>query len=172
VAAKHPRLRINDQIRAKSLRVIDSDGTSKGVMRLGDALALADERELDLVEVAPNSDPPVAKILDYGKELFEASRSERKSKSDPAHEVKELQIKPTTGVSDLAIKAKAAVKFLTKGNRVRVVVVLRGRLQQRPEMGEDALANFMELLDVPFVREHHSVNGSRISILLRPGSGA
>jgi translation initiation factor IF-3 len=161
-------VRINEQIRARELRVINSDGTSAGILDLRTALALASGQELDLVEVAPDAKPPVAKILDYAKETFRAQREAKRHKSnDPSHEVKEIQLKVTIEAHDLATKATATCKFLKKGNRVRVVVLLRGRLQQRPEMATAALEKFYSLLDCEYVAEHYTSTNSRISVMLR-----
>lgn len=160
--------RLNEQIRARTLRVIDADGTSLGIIDREVALARAAELDLDLVEVSATSDPPVAKILDYGREQFRAEREAKKHrKTDPAHEIKEIQLRPTTDEHDLATKAKATSKFLNRGNRVRVVVVLRGRLQHRPEMADATLERFYALITEEFVTEHHSRNGTRISVMLR-----
>jgi translation initiation factor IF-3 len=161
---------MNEQIRASELRVIGPDGESLGILTRSEALLKAEELDLDLVEV--NDTPPVAKLQDYAKEKFRADREMRKHRRvDPQHEVKEIQLKPTTDVHDMATKARAASGFLAKGNRVRVVVLLRGRLVQRPEMGEAALERFYALLEGSFVAEHHSINGNRISVALRPERG-
>jgi translation initiation factor IF-3 len=120
--------RINNQIRASQLRVIAKDGVILGVMTRDEALARAEEAELDLVEISPNATPPVAKILDYGKFLYEKSKKEKVAKSK-AHvvELKSLQVTIGTGEHDLSLKAKNASTWLKEGHRVRINLFLRGR---------------------------------------------
>src|ERR1017187_8703548 len=113
---------MNEQIRANELRVIGADGSSLGVMARNAAMGLAEEQELDLVEVAPDAKPPVAKLMDYAKEKYQADRAAKKNKKrDARAEVKEIQLKPTTDDHDLATKSAAATKFLHRANRVKVV---------------------------------------------------
>lgn len=120
--------RINNQIRAPQLRVIGHDGAVLGVLSREDALKRAEEAELDLVEISPNATPPVAKILDYGKFLYEKSKKEKAAKSK-AHvvEMKSLQVTIGTGEHDLSLKAKNASAWLKEGHRVRINLFLRGR---------------------------------------------
>jgi translation initiation factor IF-3 len=120
--------RINNQIRALELRVIGNDGIILGVMPRTEALARAEALELDLVEISPNAVPPVAKILDYGKFLYEKSKKEKVAKSK-AHvvEIKSLQVTIGTGEHDLSLKAKNASSWLKEGHRVRINLFLRGR---------------------------------------------
>jgi translation initiation factor IF-3 len=172
LATNQPRRpRLNEEITAATLLVIGPDDAKLGELTRSQALTAAAELGLDLVEVAPEAKPPVAKILDYAKERYRGDREARKNRRrDPQHEVKEVQIKPTTDDHDLATKAAAATRFLVKGNRVKVVVTLRGRLQQRPEMADQALERFYGLLGSEFVAEHRSAAGMRISVVLRPSS--
>ena len=148
--------------------MIGTDGVAL-ILSRGDALTLASEQGLDLVEVAPEANPPVAKLMNYSREQFRAQREAKKHKSaDHSHEVKEIQLKATIELHDLQTKATAANKFLKKGNRVRVVVILRGRLQQRPEMVDNVLEKFFALLEGTYVAEHRSAGGGRTSVILRP----
>ncbi len=120
--------RINNQIRSPQLRVIGHDGGILGVMSREEALALAEKTELDLVEISPTATPPVAKILDYGKFLYEKSKKEKVARSK-AHivELKSLQVTIGTGEHDLSLKAKNASTWLKEGHRVKINLFLKGR---------------------------------------------
>ena len=122
------RERINNQIRAKELRVIDSQNQNLGVLSIKDALELAGQRGLDLIEISPNSNPPVGKIMDFGKYQYEQSKKLKKAKAGAkATETKSIQIKIGTGDHDLELKAKMASKWLKEGHRVKLELFLSGR---------------------------------------------
>ena len=128
------RERINNQILAKELRIIDSEGQNFGVLSIRDALELAQSRNLDLIEISPNADPPIAKIMDFGKYQYEISKKLKKSKagSRPT-ETKSVQIKIGTGDHDLELKAKNASKWLKEGHRIKVELFLVGRTKYMDE---------------------------------------
>ena len=134
---KDPRIRINNYIKAPKLMVINQEGERIGVLSAKEALQMAEEAELDLVEIAPNTNPPVAKIMSYGKYQYDQKKKAQKAKAK-AHsvETKSIQIKPGTGEHDLQLKAKKISVWLKKGNRVRVELFLRGRSKY---MGKDFL---------------------------------
>ncbi len=120
--------RINKQIRAEQLRVIDDEGVNVGVFPLAEALALAEERGVDLIEIGPNAVPPIAKLMDYGKYQYEQKKKLQKAKAGAkASETKNIQIKIGTGDHDLELKAKTASKWLKEGHRIKVELFLRGR---------------------------------------------
>ena len=119
--------RINQQIRARELRVIGSQGENLGVLSLEDALKRTEELGLDLIEISSATIPPVAKIADFGKFLYEGNKKSKQSKKSHSAEVKTVQVKLGTGDHDLALKAKKASEWLTDGNRVRVDLFLPGR---------------------------------------------
>ena len=120
--------RINKQIRAAELRVIDDEGVSLGVLSLGEALAAAEQRGVDLIEINPNGVPPIAKLMEYGKYQYEQKKKLQKAKSGAkASETKSIQIKIGTGDHDLELKAKTASKWLKEGHRIKVELFLRGR---------------------------------------------
>ncbi len=122
------RIRINHQIRAKELRVIGSEGENLGVLSLKEALEKAQETELDLIEISPNTNPPVAKIMDYGKFQYDEKKKAKLTKAKShAVEVKNIQVKIGTGEHDLALKAKKASQWLKEGHRVKVDLFLPGR---------------------------------------------
>lgn len=122
------RERINNQIRANELRIIDDQNRNLGVLSLKEALILAQEREMDLIEISPNANPPVAKIMDFGKFQYENKKKLKKSKTNTAKtETKSLQIKIGTGEHDLNLKAKTASNWLKEGHRIKIELFLAGR---------------------------------------------
>ncbi|MEX0673023.1 MAG: translation initiation factor IF-3 [Candidatus Paceibacterota bacterium] len=123
-----PRIRTNEQIRVRELRVIGAEGENIGTISSDEALAKAKEAGLDLIEISPNAKPPVAKIMDFGKYLYDQKKKLKQQKaSTQTVEVKNIQVKPATGEHDLEMKAKQASKWLKEGNRVKVELFLRGR---------------------------------------------
>jgi translation initiation factor IF-3 len=151
--------RINNQIRAPQLRVIGHDGAILGVMPREEALKRAEEAELDLVEISPNAAPPVAKILDYGKFLYEKSKKEKVAKSK-AHvvEIKSLQVTIGTGEHDLSLKAKNASIWLKEGHRVKINLFLRGRAKY---LNDAFLKERMERLLHFITEEFKTVDGPK-----------
>ncbi len=129
------RERINNQIRAKELRVIDDQGGNLGVLSFKDALKAAEEKGLDLIEISPNAVPPVAKIMDYGRYQYEASKKQKKMKQGGGKpsETKSIQVKIGTGEHDLALKAKTASKWLAEGHRIKIELFLTGRSKYMEE---------------------------------------
>jgi len=128
------RIRINERIRARELRVVDAEGGMLGVLTLDEALRKAREAGLDLIEISPNAVPPVAKIMDYGKYLYNEKKKAKEIKAK-AHtvEVKTIQVKVGTGENDLALKARKVTEWLTEGNRVKIDLFLPGRLKYMNE---------------------------------------
>ncbi|MFH1608567.1 MAG: translation initiation factor IF-3 [Patescibacteria group bacterium] len=128
------RERINNQIRAKELRVIDNENQNIGLLSFADALNLAQEKGLDLIEISPNANPPVAKIMDFGKYQYEASKKLKKAKAGAkTTETKTIQIKIGTGDHDLELKAKTASKWLKEGHRIKIELFLSGRAKYMDE---------------------------------------
>ncbi len=128
------RERINNQIRAKELRVIDSENQNIGVLSFAEALKIAHEKDLDLIEITPNANPPVAKIMDFGKFQYENSKRLKKSRTNSKPtETKSIQIKIGTGDNDLSLKAKNASKWLKEGHRIKVELFLAGRAKYMDE---------------------------------------
>ncbi len=122
------RERINNQIRAKELRIIDSENQNLGVLSIKDALELAQAKGLDLIEISPNANPPVGKIMDFGKYQYEASKKLKKNRAGAKlTETKSIQVKIGTGDHDLELKAKTASKWLKEGHRIKVELFLSGR---------------------------------------------
>src|SRR3989344_8761141 len=140
------RLRLNNQIREPQVRVIDADGKQLGVMATNEALRLANERGLDLVEVGPTTKPPIAKIINYGKYMYQKEKKEREAKTHKtaANEIKTVRVGFTTGSHDLSVRAGQADKFLKLGHRVRVEMPLRGREKSMSDIGRIKLGSFLK----------------------------
>jgi translation initiation factor IF-3 len=173
-AAIRDRQRVNNRIRAREVLLIDEEGTRVGVISLREALALAEERGLDLVEVAPNAVPPVCRILDYGKFRYEQTKKEREArKHQKQAELKEVRLKPKTDDHDLEIKAKQARKFLLAGDKVKFTVRFRGREMAHPDIGREMLEQIAEeLRDVATVEQRPLMEGRALSLLLAPSAKA
>lgn len=149
---KSQKIRINNQIRAKSLRVIGPEGENFGEISIKDALQKANESEMDLIEISPNANPPVAKIADYGKFLYEQKKKQKIAKSkSKIVEVKSVQIKIGTDENDLAIKAKRASDWLGEGHRVKIELFLPGRTKYlEKNFLEERLKRILKLVSVEY----------------------
>jgi translation initiation factor IF-3 len=165
--------RVNNAIRATQLRVIDSDGKQLGILPRNEALRLAEERSLDLVEVAPNAEPPVAKLMDFGKYQYEKAKREREArKARKEIEVKEIRLRPKTGEHDLGFKIRQARSFLESGAKVKVRIRFRGREITHPEVATKQLDRIAdELKDVSTVEQRPGFEGRSILMILAPDSG-
>lgn len=142
---KAPRERINEQIRAAQIRVIDDEGNQLGVMTPFEALQIAREREVDLVEVAPLANPPVCRIMDYGKFQYQQSKQDRLSKAKQKKtEVKGIRLGVRTDDHDLNFKREQVEKFLKKGDKVKIEIVLRGREKAHAELARTNLIEFLK----------------------------
>jgi translation initiation factor IF-3 len=169
-AAIRDRLRINNRIRAREVRLIDENGAQIGIITLRDALAIAEERSLDLVEVAPNAVPPVCRIADYGKLRYEQSKKEREArKHQKQTELKQIRLEPKTDDHDIDVKAKQARRFLLEGDKVKFNLRFRGREIFHPEIGREILERMAEeLRDVATVEQRPLMEGRVLSLLLAP----
>ena len=136
---------INEEIRDKEVRVIDTDGTQLGVMPIEEAMRLAEEKNTDLVKIAPQAKPPVCKIMDFGKYRFEQAKREKESKKNQkVIEIKEVRLSLNIDTHDFETKANQAIKFLKGGNRVKVSIRFRGREMAHPENGLVTMTKFAE----------------------------
>ena len=145
------QLRVNNQIRIPEVRVIDENGTQLGVMRTLDALSRAKEHGYDLVEVDPNSKPPLAKIMDYGKYIYQKEKQEKKSrKAEKEQGLKNIKIGFKTGDYDLKYRAQQVDKFLNAGHMVKLDIFLRGRERAMIDMSKGKLEEFLKLISVEF----------------------
>ncbi len=141
------RLRINNQIRVPEVSVIDDNGKQLGTLKTFEAVKMAQERELDLVEVGPNASPPIAKIMDYGKYIYRKERQEKKSAvKGKGEERKTVRVGFKTGAHDLSFKAKQINEFIKEGHSVKIELTLRGREKALAEMGRERLNKFLGLI--------------------------
>ena len=141
-------LRINDVIRVREVRLIDDEGNQLGVVPILRAMELAEDKGLDLVEIAPNADPPVCKILDYGKYKFELEKKNRENKKkQKLQELKEIRMQPKIDTHDLEFKTKHVRDFLDKGAKVKVTIRFRGRELAHTDRGRVVLFKVLDLLD-------------------------
>ncbi|NLI47493.1 MAG: translation initiation factor IF-3 [Acidobacteria bacterium] len=142
------RVRINEEITAPEVRLIDGDGAQLGVVPIAQALALATEKQVDLVEIAPNAEPPVAKVMDYGKFLYQQKKKQHDAKKkQKVVQIKEVKFRPRTDTHDFEFKKKHIIRFLEEGNRVKCGVFFRGREMAYPELGYELLARLVEELE-------------------------
>ena len=162
---------MNERIRVREVLVIDDDGNKLGVLPINEALAMARERGLDLVEVAPNSNPPVCRVLDYGKFKYEQAKKERESrKGQHASVLREIRMRPKIDKHDLEMKAHNAEKFLKNGDKVKVTVMFRGREMVHPEIGRALLDSVAEQLkEVSVIERPANMEGRFLSTILAPG---
>lgn len=139
------RIRINTDIRAKSVRTIDSDGSQIGVIALDEAISLAEKKGLDLVEVAPNAEPPVCRIMDYGKYRYEQTKKTKEAKKkQQSFKIKEIKMRPNIEQHDYQTKLKHGQQFLDKGYKLKVSVIFRGRELAHRDIGFHTLERFLE----------------------------
>jgi len=164
------RVRVNRQIRISPVRVIDEDGAQLGIMPVEEALAAAEERGLDLVEVAPNARPPVVRIMDYGKYKYEQARKAREARRKQHQiQVKEVKFRPGIDEHDFEFKVRHARRFLEEGNKVKATMMFRGRQMAHPELGREVLARVAEVLeDVGRVESEPLMEGRNMTMVLAP----
>lgn len=158
---KISELMVNEQIRDKEVRLIGENGEQLGIMSSREALARAKEAELDLVKIAPQANPPVCKIIDYGKYRYEAARKEKEArKKQKTIEIKEVRLSPNIEENDLNTKAAAARKFIQKGNKVKVTLRFRGREMSHMNSSKHILDDFAaKLSDIAVIEKPAKVEG-------------
>ncbi len=161
-------LLINEQIRANEVQVIDEKGQKLGILPLNDALDIAAEKKLDLVLVAPNNNPKVCRIMNYGKYKFEQAKKEKEArKKQKSFELKEIRITPNIDKHDFDFKARNAQKFLEDGNKVKITVRFRGRELNYIKQGEEVLNQFITTLsDVAVAEKKPVLEGKNLFIIL------
>jgi len=162
--------RINNEITAKEVRVVDSDGGMLGIMNIKDALKLAEEREIDLVEIAPQANPPVCKLIDYGKFSYELQKKEKQiKKNSTASQMKEIRFKSRTASHDFNFKLKHARAFIEEGSKVKASVIFRGREIVHTDIGKELLEKFIEeMSDIAKVDSPLKFEGKNLSVILSP----
>lgn len=167
--ADNKGLRINERIRVREVRLVDEEGGRNGIIPTNEALKLARERDLDLVEVSPNANPPVCKILNYGKYKFEQEKRLRDSrKAQKVLKLKEIRMQPKIGAGDLDTKAKHVQEFLDEGDKVKVTIRFRGRELAHTELGYDVLNEVLKRLkeDSYVVEKPAAMEGRFMSLTL------
>jgi translation initiation factor IF-3 len=161
---------INEEIRDREVRVVDQNGEQLGVMSSREALAMAEERQLDLVKIAPQARPPVCKLMDYGKYRFEQSKKEREfRKNQKVITVKEVRLSATIEDHDIDVKFKNAVKFLKEGNKVKVTIRFRGRQITHSEIGRQVMTEFADRIkEYGTVDKAPQIEGRNMSMFISP----
>jgi len=162
--------RINEEIRAREVRVIDSEGTQLGIMPAREAQRLAEERQLDLVEVAPAAKPPVCRIMDIGKYKYEQSKREKEArKKQKIVSIKEVKLRPNIENHDFDVKAKNAIRFLKDGDKVKATIIFRGREIVHTQLGQKLLARLAECLgEYSTVERQPKLEGKNMIMILAP----
>lgn len=173
VAISSKTHRVNERIKAAQLRVIGDDGRQLGVMTRAEALAIAREQNTDLVEVSPQADPPVCRLMDFGKFQYERAKRDREArKAQKEVEVKEIRLRPKTGEHDIAVVLRRARRFLDDGSKVKARVRFRGREITHPEVAEELLRRVAnDLQDVADVEKAPGMEGRSLLMILAPKSG-
>jgi translation initiation factor IF-3 len=167
---KQQRVRINEQIRVPEVRLIGADGQQVGVMPVKEALAHAAEAHLDLVEVAPQANPPVCRIMDYGKFKYQQSKKQQEARRrQTTIQVKEIKVRPKIEEHDMGFKLRNARRFLEEGDKVKISVIFRGREIAHTDRGYRLLARIVEALaEVATVEQHPKLEGRNLSMIVTP----
>ena len=164
------QMRVNERIRVKTVRLVDSEGNQLGVVPIEEALAAARDAELDLVEVAPGADPPVCRVMDYGK--FKYKQKKKTHQSGPKHhvaQVKEVRLRPKTDTHDVEVKRNRAIRFLGRGDKVLVNMLFRGREMAHVDIGREILQQFaIDLEDMAKVESPPKMERNKMHMLLAP----
>ncbi|MGN1098553.1 MAG: translation initiation factor IF-3 [Clostridia bacterium] len=161
---------MNEEIRDKEVRVIGEDGSQMGIMSAAQAQEAANKRNLDLVKISPQANPPVCKIMDYGKYRFEMAKREKENrKNQKVVNLKEVKLSPSIDTHDFETKLKAAVKFLNGGDKVKVTVRFRGREVQHARLGEELLQRFCDGLEgAGTVEKKPKLEGKNMAMVIAP----
>ena len=167
---KKDQIQVNNQIRDKEVRLIDFDGTMIGIVSAREAQLKANEREMDLVKISPNANPPVCKIMDYGKYLYELSKKEKEAKKKQTNiSVKEIRLSAKIEEHDFAFKLKNAMKFLKDGDKVKISIRFRGREMQFTSMAYDVIDKFAEMIkEYGKMESKPSMDGRSMSVMFVP----
>ena len=168
--AKEKELSVNEEIRASEIRVVDADGSQLGIMKTQDARKLAFEKGLDLVEIAPGAEPPVCRIMDFGKFRFEKEKKKKEAKKKQQKiDIKEIQLSCRIDTHDFETKLNHARKFLTAGNKVKVSVRFKGREMNHTSIGLDIINKLGEAcLDIGVIEKPAALDGRQMLMFLAP----
>ncbi len=168
IAAQEPRL--NEQITVRECRLIGFDGTQLGIYPVAQAQRVADDQGLDLVEIAPNAEPPVCRIMDYGKFKYDqAIKAKQARKNQSKIETKEMKFRPKIDVGDYTTKKKHVLRFLSAGNKVKITIMFRGREMAHPEQGLTILERLADdLKDIAVIESQPKMEGRNMHMLIAP----
>jgi translation initiation factor IF-3 len=167
--AKPLSVRVNQHITAKTVRLISLDKKQIGIVSISEALEAARVQNLDLVEVAPDADPPVCRIMDYGKLRYEAAKKGKTKTKAKSQHLKEIKLRPLTAEHDVEVKVKNIRKFLESGDKVRVSMIFRGRERSHTDIGLELLQEIIKKIeDIGVVETAPSIQGRDISMLIVP----
>ncbi len=172
IAAQEPRL--NEEITLDECRLIDFDGNQMGVYPISQAQQIADDLGLDLVEIAPNAEPPVCRIMNYGKFKYDqAIKAKQARKNQNKIEIKEMKFRPKIDVGDYDTKKKHILRFLNAGNKVKITIMFRGREMAHPELGLSILERLADdLIDVAVIENQPKMEGRNMHMLIAPITAA
>jgi len=161
---------VNEEIRVSPVRLVDEDGEQLGVVSIDEAREAAEERNLDMVEVAPNAKPPVVRLMDYGRFKYEKAKAEKEAKKrQHTVEVKEVKFRPKIEEHDFDFKTRHAREFIEEGNKVKVTIMFRYRELRRPELGSELLDRIVEeLSDIAKVQSRSGLEGRNMTMMLVP----
>ncbi len=162
--------RVNERIDVRSVRLVDHEGENRGVVSIQEALALADEVGMDLVEVSPNADPPVCKLMDYGKFKFESQKKAAEArKKQKTIDIKEIKMRPNIDKHDYDVKMRSMVRFLEEGDKVKVTMRFRGREMAHQELGLQVLDRVRDQLDeMVKVEQWPKMEGRQMTMVIAP----
>ncbi len=164
------KIRINENISSPQVRLIDADGKQVGVLSIEEALTVADEEGLDLIEVSPNASPPVCRLMDYGKYKYQLNKRQHEARRhQKTIQVKEIKLRPKTEEHDFHFKLKNAIRFLSDGNKVKITIMFRGREVTHRDLGVVLLKKFQEAVgDYGIIEQPLKDEGRFITIVLAP----
>ncbi|MFC4954387.1 translation initiation factor IF-3 [Acinetobacter puyangensis] len=168
--AKSNRPAINDEIRAKEVRLVAADGEQRGIVSLTEALKAAEDADLDLVEIVANAEPPVCKIMDYNKHLFDLKQKQKDAKKKQHQvQVKEIKLRPATDVGDYQVKLRAILKFLEEGNKVKITLRFRGREMAHQDLGLVQLQKVeVDVAEFGVIEQQPKMEGRQMGMLIGP----
>lgn len=161
---------MNEEIRAREVRVVDPSGNQLGVMSLREALRLAEEHQLDLVEIAPQARPPVCRLMDYGKYKYEQSKREKEArKKQRVINIKEVKLRPSIEEHDFQVKVRNAARFLKEGDKVKATIMFRGREIMHTQLGHQLLLRLAEQVkDLSVIERQPRLEGKNMVMILAP----
>jgi translation initiation factor IF-3 len=170
LAISRESLRINEEIHIREVRVTSAEGEQLGIMLTRDALRMAEEQHLDLVEVAPKAKPPVCRIMDFGKFRYEQQKREKEAKKkQKTISIKEVKLRPNIDEHDFNVKLKNAFRFVEEGNKVKVTIMFRGRELSHPELGRAVLDRVAErMTDLVTIERGAKLEGKNMTMILSP----